>query len=171
MKRFLQCIGVVWLIGSTILNFYMRKLVLERPVETHIDTVLVEKPILKDSIVLKYITPKLPVAKPDTVHITDTFLITKTDSVRVVVPISQKVYEGEEYTAWVSGFQQSLDSINLRIPHIIDIRDNTPWIETSVGLQLGVTYTQNGLTPYAGVGLQLGIPLRKIRGISKHAER
>ena len=36
------------------------------------------------------------------------------DGVPVSVPISQRVYEEAEYTAWVSGYEARLDSLELR---------------------------------------------------------
>ena len=35
------------------------------------------------------------------------------DSAAVIIPIVQKKYEGDEYTAWVSGYEPHLDSINI----------------------------------------------------------
>ena len=35
------------------------------------------------------------------------------DSAEVIIPITQKKYEGKEYTAWVSGYEAQLDSINI----------------------------------------------------------
>lgn len=35
------------------------------------------------------------------------------DSADVIIPITQKKYEGKEYTAWVSGYEARLDSINI----------------------------------------------------------
>ncbi len=35
------------------------------------------------------------------------------DSAEVIIPITQKKYEGKEYTAWVSGYEARLDSINI----------------------------------------------------------
>lgn len=42
-------------------------------------------------------------------HSTDT--LTRTDSVLVEVPIESKHYHADEYDAWVSGYEPSLDSI------------------------------------------------------------
>lgn len=35
------------------------------------------------------------------------------DSADVIIPITQKKYESKEYTAWVSGYEARLDSINI----------------------------------------------------------
>lgn len=130
--------------------------------ESYIDTIPIPVPVPRDSVVLRYVTATLP-AVPDTIPFHDTVTITKTDSVKVLVPISQKVYEGEQYTAWVSGYRQSLDSIQLRIPTtVITRQEKTPWVEFSFGLQAGAAwFPQQGVKPYLGAGIQVGIPFRK----------
>lgn len=45
-------------------------------------------------------------------HSTDT--LTRTDSVLVEVPIESRHYHSDEYDAWVSGYEPSLDSIFIR---------------------------------------------------------
>ena len=42
------------------------------------------------------------------------------DSIEVPVPIIQKRYDDSLYTAWVSGYDPALDSINLRLPTITE---------------------------------------------------
>lgn len=132
--------------------------------ESYMDTIPVPVPVPRDSVVLRYVTAALP-AIPDTVPFYDTVTITKTDSVKVLVPISQKVYENERYTAWVSGYRQSLDSIQLRIPTTVITKvEKSPWIEWSFGLQAGAAWIpQQGMKPYLGAGIQVGIPFRKFR--------
>lgn len=76
-----------------------------------IDTVVVERPVVRDSIVVQTITRHL------VVH--DTVRITEPDSVTVEVPIEQKHYETEDYAAWVSGYEARLDSLKLLRPTVI----------------------------------------------------
>lgn len=66
------------------------------------DTVKVEKPVPRDSIVYKHITEILPVHDTTVVR----------DSVLVDVPIERKTYaEDSTYYAVVSGFRPSLDTL------------------------------------------------------------
>ena len=66
------------------------------------DTVKVEKPVPRDSIVYKYIAEILPVHDTTVVR----------DSVLVDVPIERKTYaEDSTYYAVVSGFRPSLDTL------------------------------------------------------------
>ena len=68
------------------------------------DTVEIEKPVPKDSIVYKWITEYLPVHDTTEVH----------DSVLVDVPIERKVYEQDSvYYAVVSGYKPSLDTLEV----------------------------------------------------------
>ena len=157
---------------SVILNFHFRARLCNIPRESYIDTIKVSVPIPRDSVVLKYETVYLPIV-PDTVTVNDTVTITQHDSIRVSIPISQKIYEEEEYTAWISGYHASLDSLELHIPTTVITRtEKTPWFELSAGLQGGATWIpQQGIRPYIGIGIQIGIPFRKIKEIRKHRRR
>ena len=74
------------------------------------DTIPDYTPMPKDSATIKYVTRWLPSAtKTDTITKWDYFVIH--DSVAVEVPITSKHYQSEQYDAWVSGFEPSLDSI------------------------------------------------------------
>ena len=86
----------------------------------------------------------------DTVH----------DSIEVPVPIVQKRYEDSLYTAWVSGFEPTLDSINLRLPTITETVTKTvvkPSPLITVGIQAGGGYGVFSRQPdiYIGVGGQI----------------
>lgn len=70
-----------------------------------VDTVPYYMPVPKDSIVVRYITRALPTAKAEA----DTTAVA--DSASVVVPITRKMYEGEDYKAYISGWEARLDSI------------------------------------------------------------
>ena len=81
------------------------------------------------------------------------------DSIEVPVPIVQKRYEDSLYTAWVSGFEPALDSINLRLPTITETVTKTivkPAPRLSVGIQAGagVGIITHRPDIYLGVGAQ-----------------
>ena len=95
---------------------------------------------------------KVPVPKylpGDTVH----------DSIEVPVPIVQKRYDDSLYTAWVSGYEPNLDSINLRLPTITETVTKTivkPSPLITFGVQVGAGYGVFNRKPdvYIGVGAQ-----------------
>ena len=96
-----------------------------------------------------YIRIPYPEYKHDTIH----------DSIEVPVPIMQKRYDDSLYTAWVSGFQPSLDSIRLYQPTIIETITKTivkPAPRLSVGVQVGAGGGIFTRQPdiYVGIGAQ-----------------
>ena len=147
--------------------------------EVAVDTTKQVSPAPKDSIVIKYKIVTLPaaplkeeeevevIAPGDTLyHLGDSIMdrpitMPKPDSVNVVLPITQKEYRDSMYCAWVSGYDAQLDSIELYYPKPVPIHD--PLIEWSLGVQAGVGWFGDGFKPYIGVGIQLGIDLRKIK--------
>ena len=119
------------------------------------DTTIYE-PVPAETIDIgKTVYIKVPVPKylpGDTVH----------DSIEVPVPIYQKRYDDSLYTAWVSGFEPNLDSINLRLPTITETVTKTivkPSPLITVGIQAGGGYGIINRKPdiYIGVGGQLNI--------------
>ncbi len=81
------------------------------------------------------------------------------DSIEVPVPIVQKRYDDSLYTAWVSGFEPNLDSINLRLPTITETVTNTivnPSPRLSIGVQAGAGIGIFSRQPdiYIGIGVQ-----------------
>ena len=121
------------------------------------DTITLIEPV-PVSIVTTDIQPyKLPV-HVDTVY--QTINQIERDSVYVDIPISQKVYEGEQYNAWVSGFEAKLDSIrifsNKEIITIEKTIKNKPkrW---GIGFYAGYGYTPHGFQPSLGISISYNI--------------
>ena len=84
------------------------------------------------------------------------------DSIEVPIPIVQKRYEDSLYTAWVSGYEPALDSIDLRLPTIketITITKTKPAPLVNFGVQIGGGYGVIHRQPdfYIGVGAQLNL--------------
>lgn len=115
------------------------------------DTITREKPIytrvyVRDSI---YVT--------DTLHIRDTMWL----------PREVKVYEDERYRAEVSGYQPSLDRIDIYVKDRIVTQDKTQVVTVKrnarwgIGLQAGYGAMLNDGriqgTPYIGIGLSWNI--------------
>ena len=119
---------------------------------TLIDTI--REPIYKDSLLVRYVTRRLRVR--DTITLHDSVHSICRDSVYVDVPITQKSYVGNDYKAWVSGYEPNLDSISIAhkvVTNTITKKDNRRW---GLGIQMGVGY--NGkIAPYVGVGLQYNL--------------
>ena len=88
--------------------------------------------------------------------------ITLHDSIDVPVPIYQKRYDDSLYTAWVSGYEPNLDSIDLRLPTITETVTKTivkPAPRLSLGIQAGAGYGVINRKPdiYVGVGAQVNL--------------
>lgn len=88
--------------------------------------------------------------------------ITLHDSIDVPVPIYQKRYDDSLYTAWVSGYEPNLDSIDLRMPTITETVTKTivkPSPLITVGIQAGAGIGIISRQPdfYIGVGGQLNL--------------
>lgn len=117
---------------------------------TVVDTVTYTLPVARDSVVVRYMTKKLP-SVHDTVH---PICI---DSADVNIPITQKQYCDSTYTAWVSGYEPSLDSIrvykNREVVTINKVKKEPPYrFVFTLNVGYGIT-PQNGLQPYIGIGV------------------
>lgn len=153
MKKIL---GVLLCI-SMILNIFLylehcsieSKKVCDTTKVTIVDSVKKSFPVPVDSFVVRYITKSLPIARDSA---TTKHLVS--DSVKVQIPISQKVYEDTLYRAYVSGYEPNLDSITIKqrttyITHTIRDKES----RFGIGLQAGYGLTPKGMMPYFGVGL------------------
>ena len=81
------------------------------------------------------------------------------DSIEVPVPIVQKRYDDSLYTAWVSGFEPNLDSINIHQREVITTVTKTivkPSQRLSIGVQAGAGVGVFSRQPdiYFGIGAQ-----------------
>lgn len=116
---------------------------------TVVDTVPYVKPVARDSMVVRYVTKKLPIVH-DTVH---PICI---DSAGVNIPIIQKQYCDSTYTAWVSGYDVRLDSIRVYTRREVVTISRTikgGYKRLGVNIGLGVGITPKGVQPYVGVGI------------------
>ena len=174
---------LVGIVCGGILGFWCGRATAPKPNEgqiistdtvTRYDTLLVKSPTARDSIVVKYITKTLPSSKQKK---NDTFLAEnyaqnngenippqemsdERDSMAVEIPITQKRYDGENYSAWVSGYEPSLDSIFVRgRTDVITIRETKPPNKWHIGVQCGVGYSfkSKQFEPFIGVGLSYSI--------------
>lgn len=73
------------------------------------------------------------------------------EPILVPVPITQKEYLTDNYHAWVSGHNPSLDSIDIfRTTTYITKRQ--PARRWGIGVTAGYGIGKNGLSPYVGIG-------------------
>ena len=122
MKRFVNilcCIGAVLFLLAAALCYHEAKVSAGAKYETvydtipWFDTIPYYLPVPKDSVVIRYVTATLPAAHDSVPADDDPDEAMAGDSVRVEIPITQKVYSTSDYTAYVSGYRASLDSIDI----------------------------------------------------------
>ena len=118
------------------------------------DTITYRTPVAVDSVVVRYVTAKIPVASVQDSVIR---LEEPRDSADVAVPITQKVYRDTAYTAWVSGYMPSLDSISiLQSTHYVTETVPARRKRWGIGVHAGygVTAERNPrFAPYIGIGI------------------
>ena len=122
------------------------------------------------------------IVKSDTIHVTDTMVVTKpqlivrrkvdtivvhtTDTleceVTVTLPREEITYEDTAYRAVVSGYRPSLDSLTIyHQREYIKVTEQLPAPRWSVGIQGGVGVTPKGVQPYIGVGVSYRLDIIK----------
>jgi hypothetical protein len=80
--------------------------------------------------------------------------------VRVQLPIQQRTYQDSTYTAWISGYEPRLDSIEVYQQLSTVTITNTitkPAKRWSVNTSAGIAATPKGVQPYFGVGIGYSI--------------
>lgn len=121
------------------------------------DTVRVVEPEPRESTVVRYVTVRLPTAataERDTSFARDINVGSKADSTAVVIPITQKVYEDSSYTAWVSGYNPSLDSLSIRtVREVVTVKEFRKPKRWNVGAFVGYGITPKGMQPCVGVSV------------------
>lgn len=169
MKHLPLSILLLLLAASLCMNVHLLKqngseVVCDTVRTTFVDTIPYHKPVPKDTLIIRYITKTLPAvpqgkdkpASADTAR-------GDTAQVQVQIPITQKVYRDSSFTAYVSGFEASLDSFILHVPHSVTTITHTSRPKQSrwnIGLQVGygisLSPTPN-YSPYIGIGVQYSL--------------
>ena len=154
---------------------------------TIFDTIPYPMPVPKDSLVIRYITEKLPVSTETEnfstknsdfstgngniaqENITGNGNISSEnipDSIAVDIPITQKVYEDSLYRAYVSGYRPNLDSLIIFPRHDITTVTNGYTYPKSrqkrwgIGIHVGYGMTMSRtpqFTPYIGFGISYNL--------------
>lgn len=82
-----------------------------------------------------------------------------TDTAAVIIPITSRTYSTPEFTATVSGYLPSLDSITIHAPRTI-ITNNPPAAKSKpwgIGIAAGIGAGRGGITPFIGITLQYSL--------------
>lgn len=121
----------------------------EAVIEARTDTVFSTSIIVKRDTVKYYLpSPILCWKTGDTIHVGDT-----------VLPIEQKVYIDSNYTAYVSGYNPKLDSLNV-YPKTVTVTNDIlritkyPSKKWGLGIQVGYSYP---IGSYVGIGLSYNL--------------
>ena len=191
IKNIALCLFLALFVASLLLNVHHYTGGTAEPYRdtiktTFVDTIPFYKPVPKDSTVIKFVTVRVPAADdkednfpnksvtelPENVqkfpesgkNLQDSvqnFGKTVPDSVNVVLPITQKVYDDANYTAYVSGYNPSLDSLIFKMPReVVTIKEYSKPKRWSVGVQVGYGVTLKGtpqFAPYVGVGVSYNL--------------
>lgn len=162
MKKFIPYL-IISLAAAVLWWLFPRQRTYEHTT-THTDTVIVTQPQPRDSVLVRYETVRLPghtIIRQDSGDIIyDTVAVH--DSIEVALPITQRIYTDDStYTAWVSGYRPSLDSLRLLQRHTETTRTIMPsttrprrW---GIGVQAGCGLSAKGLSPYIGVGVNYNL--------------
>lgn len=181
MKDFLKILGVV--AACLLLAFFIRRAPQppgERPPEVSMktdtitirDTLYLPAPQLANTKSLGFIPVSLPIWRPIekpkqvdeptteelTAEADDEIETEPPDSVAVAIPIEQKHYKGDDYDAWVSGCNPSLDSLRIyrQTQQIATTTEVTRWKTRRWGLSVGVgavASPKGGIQPGIFIGV------------------
>lgn len=132
-----------------------------------VDTLRYVSPAPVRDTIVRYVRVTAPIAPqpPDTaaraVAATDTTRSISgiADTAAVIIPITSRTYSTPEFTATVSGYQPSIDSITIHAPRTI-ITNNPPAAKSKpwgIGISAGIGAGRGGITPFIGITLQYSI--------------
>lgn len=138
---------------------YVEEVVTKTDTVYVIDTIKISEPNVSETIELGSTVATLEVVEP---IILDSIKDRYTD---VIVPIEQKIYSDSTFTAYVSGYQASLDSIHLFLQtEKITITNEVPAVKIKpkpkrwgVGVQVGCIGYKNKIEPYLGIGVSYNV--------------
>lgn len=178
MKKFFYWLLVVVLAVIIAVQVYDKAHVVSPPQYEVVDSTTISEekpdtaPQCRDSVVLRYQYVKVPITPPpeespangDSLsaeeYVADEVSAVQLteDSVAISIPISQKVYETDDYRAYISGYNARMDSIFVTSKStIVRIRDPAKTKRFSVGLQAGYGMTPKGFQPYIGLGVSVNL--------------
>lgn len=151
---------VLGLIAYTMYHLHDKEIQTETKVKVTHDTIVVSKPIVKDSLIVRKDTIRLPVVKRTTITTTDTLYrdVVRVDSVDVEIPIERKTYEDSVYFVVVSGYRVSLDSIKIYQRNtIVERYIKSKPKRFGIGVVGGYGLSKDGASPFIGVGVSYNL--------------
>lgn len=129
-----------------------------------VDTLRYVSPAPTRDSIIRYVRVRLPSTPPAPVNPSNSAesaekAAADTDTAAVIIPITSRTYSTPEFTATVSGYQPSLDSITIHAPRTI-ITNNPPAAKSKpwgIGIAAGIGAGRGGITPFIGITLQYSI--------------
>ena len=125
----------------------------EGTIVERVDTLVIRDTIVsyKPKFIAKRVVDSIPFPVTDTIRMKDTLFL--------VLPREQVVWEDSLARIYASGINPQVDSVmhyrtEKVINHLIPVKVNPKW---GIGIQGGVGVGKGGLTPYVGVGVQYNI--------------
>lgn len=122
-------------------------------VETRWDTLKIEKPVPVYHTLKSYQFFDFPVES--------VVFVDSTSNVQVEIPIETKEYKDSTYRAVISGFQPSLDEIEIYTPTTIITQTERVQLKPKITLSVGTGVGWNPITKQVdwSVGVYVGIPV------------
>ena len=129
-----------------------------------VDTLRYVSPAPVRDTIIRYVRVRLPSTPPAPVNPGNSAesaekAAADTDTAAVIIPITSRTYSTPEFTATVSGYQPSLDSIAIHAPRTI-ITNNPPAAKSKpwgIGIAAGIGAGRGGITPFIGITLQYSL--------------
>lgn len=129
-----------------------------------VDTLRYVSPAPVRDTIIKYVRVRLPSTPPAPDNPGNSAesaekAAADTDTAAVIIPITSRTYSTPEFTATVSGYQPSLDSITIHAPRTI-ITNNPPAAKSKpwgIGIAAGIGAGRGGITPFIGITLQYSL--------------
>ena len=129
-----------------------------------VDTLRYVSPAPTRDTIIRYVRVRLPSTPPAPVNPGNSAesaekAAADTDTAAVIIPITSRTYSTPEFTATVSGYLPSLDSITIHAPRTI-ITSNPPAAKSKpwgIGIAAGIGAGRGGITPFIGITLQYSL--------------
>lgn len=148
MKAWHVILLLICLVGSFLTGYHVRRtdaknVQVER--DTVVDTLRSILPVPSFEIEVGEVEIPCPVIIKDKGR-------ERVDTIYVPIPITQKEYLTDNYHAWVSGYNPSLDSIDV-YSKTVYVTKKIPVRRWGLGVISGYGIGRSGLSPYIGLGV------------------
>lgn len=141
-------------------------------INTYADTLIVRDttpyllpvpvPVPYDSLVLKYKYISIPINPDIQTDSTDIQVVeSDTNSIKITIPITQHRYEGKDYTAWISGYEATLDSLWVFSNITTITKPSVNVSKWKIDAYTGVLLVDKHIKPYVNIGISTYTKNRK----------